>query len=79
MKIMNITNVEKFFGVIDQCEDKVELVTKNGDRYNLKSKLSQYVSLAKVFFGGRIPEVELVAHNPSDVSRIMKYVVNNTI
>ena len=25
-----------FFGVIDQCKEKVELVTENGDRYNLK-------------------------------------------
>ena len=49
MKVMNITDAEKFFGVIEQCEEKVELVTENGDIYNLKSKLSQYVSLSKVF------------------------------
>ena len=50
MKVMNIKNLDKFFGVIDQCEGKVELVTKNGDIYNLKSKLSQYVTMAKIFF-----------------------------
>ena len=76
MKVMNITNVEKFFRVIDQCEDKVELITENGDRYNLKSKLSQYASLAKVFFGGVIPEVELITHSQSDANRILCYMMN---
>ena len=28
VKVKNITNLEKFFGVIDQCEEKVELVTE---------------------------------------------------
>ena len=77
MKVMNITNVEKFFGVIDQCEEKVELVTENGDKYNLKSKLSQYASLAKVVFGGVIPEVNLITHSPSDTGKIIRYMMNN--
>ena len=77
MKVMNITDVEKFFGVIDQCEEKVELVTENGDKYNLKSKLSQYVSLTKVFFGGTIPVIELITHCPSDAGKIMRYMMNN--
>lgn len=76
MKIMNITNLDKFFGVIDQCEEKVELITENGDRYNLKSKLSQYVALAKVFFGGTIPSVELVTHCQEDKGRLLRYMMN---
>lgn len=77
VKVMNITNLEKFFGVIDQCKEKVELVTDNGDRYNLKSKLSQYVSLTKVVFGGVIPEVSLITHSPSDTGKIIRYMINN--
>ena len=72
---MNITNLEKFFSVIDQCEEKVELVTENGDIYNLKSKLSQYASLAKVFFGGKIPSVELITHSQSDKIRLINYMM----
>lgn len=77
MKVMNIKDVEKFFGVIDRCEEKVELVTENGDIYNLKSKLSQYVSLTKVFFNDVIPVVELITHSPSDAGKIMHYMMNN--
>ena len=45
MKIENIKDVDKFFEVVDSCKGRVELVTGEGDRLNLKSKLSQYVSL----------------------------------
>ena len=30
MKLTNITNVDKFFEVIDKCEGKVEMLTENG-------------------------------------------------
>ena len=49
MIVQNITDIDGFFKVIDSCKGKVELVTDEGDRLNLKSKLSQYVSLAKIF------------------------------
>lgn len=77
IKVMNITDIDKFFGVIDRCEGKVELVTDNGDIYNLQSKLSQFVSLTKVCFNGKIPVVELVTHCPSDAGRIMHCMMNN--
>ena len=48
MKVSNIKDIDKFFEVVDSCDGKVELVTGEGDRLNLKSKLSQYVSLANI-------------------------------
>ena len=77
VKVMNITNLEKFFGVIDQCEEKVELVTENGDVYNLKSKLGQYVSLSKVFMCGVIPSIELITNSPEDSGKILNYMMSN--
>ena len=44
MKVSNVTDVNKLFEVIDSCKGRVELVTGEGDRLNLKSKLAQYVS-----------------------------------
>ena len=38
MKVQNITDVDAFFKVIDECQGTVELVTGEGDRLNLKSK-----------------------------------------
>ena len=44
MKVMNIENPQEFLKVIDSCSGQVELVTADGDRLNLKSKLFQLVS-----------------------------------
>ena len=73
MKIMNISNVDDFFKVVDSCEGKVELVSKEGDRLNLKSTLTQYVALAKVFSNGYIRELELVIHEANDVKKFMEF------
>ena len=73
MKIQNITDVEKFFQVVDQCRGTVELVSPEGDRINLKSKLTQYLSMATMFSNGYIKELELVAHDEEDVERLIKY------
>lgn len=77
MKVMNIDNPEKFFEVVNQCKGTVELVTKEGDRLNLKSQLTKYVALTKLFADNAIPEMELVAHDPEDVNRLLDYMVNS--
>ena len=77
MKVSNIKDVDKFFEVVDSCTGKVELVTGEGDRLNLKSKLSQYVSLANIFSGGEIPELEIIAYEPEDTDRLIKFMMNN--
>ena len=76
MKVTNITNIEKFFEVVDSCKGKVELVTGEGDRLNLKSKLSQYVSLANIFSNGEIPELEIIAYEPDDTEKLIGFMIN---
>lgn len=76
MKVQNITNIEKFFDVVDSCEGKVELVTGEGDRLNLKSKLSQYVSMANIFSNGEIPELEIIAYEPADTKKLIDFMIN---
>ncbi|MBM6948758.1 polya polymerase [Mordavella massiliensis] len=76
MKVQNITNIDKFFQVIDNCKGRVELVTGEGDRLNLKSKLSQYVSMANIFSGGEIPELEIIAYEKEDIDRLVSFMIN---
>ena len=75
MKLENINDIDGFFKTIDSCKGKVELVTGEGDRLNLKSKLSQYVSLANIFSNGEIPELELVAYDPDDIQKLIDFMV----
>ena len=76
MKVENIKDVESFFEVVDSCKGRVELVTAEGDRLNLKSKLSQYVSLANIFSAGvDIPDLELIAYEPEDVNKLLQFMM----
>lgn len=75
MKVQNINNVDRFFEVVDHCKGRVELVTGEGDRLNLKSKLSQYVSLAKIFSDGTIEELEIIAYDPDDTRLLLEFMV----
>ena len=78
MKLTKIDNPERLFKVVDQCVGTVELVTGEGDRLNLKSKLCQIISLTSIFSGNiEMPELEIIAHEPEDVDRLIKFMMGN--
>ena len=77
MKVQNIKNIDKFFQVVDKCKGKVELVTGEGDRLNLKSKLSQYVSMANIFSNGEIPELDIIAYEPEDIGKLVNFMMES--
>lgn len=76
MKVQNIADVEGFFKVVDPCKGRVELVTGEGDRLNLKSKLSQYVSMANIFSNGEIPELEVIAYEKEDTDKLIQFMMD---
>ena len=77
MKIENVKDVDGFFKVVDSCKGRIELVTAEGDRLNLKSKLSQFVSLANIFSNtAAIPELELVVSEPEDIDKLVNFMIN---
>ena len=73
MKLYNINNIDAFFKAIDVCKGKIELVSSEGDCINLKSKLSQYISIAKLFEDGYMKELELNVYDKDDVVRMMNF------
>ena len=75
MKVQNIKNINKFFEVVDECKGRVELVTGEGDILNLKSKLSQYVSMANIFSNGEIPELEIIAYEKEDTDKLIHFMM----
>ncbi len=77
MKLYNVKDVNGFCNMIDSCKGQVMLITPEGDRLNLKSKLSQYVSLANYFNAGQeqIPEIEIVAYEADDARKIMEFMI----
>ncbi len=76
MRVENIKDIDKFFSVINSCKGRVELVTGEGDRLNLKSKLTQYVALANIFSNGEIPQMEIIASEKEDVDKLLNFMIN---
>ena len=76
MKVTNIKNIEGFFNTVDSCKGRVELVTGEGDRLNLKSKLCQYVSMANIFSNGEIPELEIIAYEREDIDKLINFMMS---
>ena len=76
MKITNIKEVEAFLNVVNDCEGDVTLTSIYGDRYNLKSKLSQYVAIAALV-GEHGEALELWCTNKADEAKFMKWFNEN--
>lgn len=76
MKIYNIKDVNKFQKTLDSCEGKISLISENGDKYDLRSKLSQLVALQSCFGTSGIENMEIIAENPKDVVRLMHYLMS---
>lgn len=79
MKIYNVDNVDGFFSVLDNCNGVVELITPDGDRLNLKSKLCQYVALSKFLKEAKLKDIEIVAYDPEDAQLLFHFLMEGKI
>ena len=73
--ILSLHNVDvsAFLAVLDTCEGNVYLVTNEGDRLNLRSKLCQLVVLTKLIEGGKIAEASIICENKNDESKLFRF------
>lgn len=72
MKITSLQDVEDFKKVINECEGEVWLESVYGDKYNLKSALTQYVAIADLMRDNS-GELELFAQLASDESKLIEF------
>ena len=75
MKLQHITDIEGFEKTVRNCKGKVELVTGEGDRLNLKSRLCRYVAFDKLFADENIGELEVIAAEPEDVTSLVDFLM----
>lgn len=74
MRLTNLKDVQKFMDAVNECEHGVYLKSVEGDVFNLKSSMSQYVAI------GRLIEesgdtLELFADSREDEARLLKLVM----
>ena len=75
MYIKDIIEPADFFAAVAACQGRVELVTGEGDRLNLKSTLCQYIALTQMLKDARMQDVELVVSDPKDYQALEKYLI----
>ena len=66
-------DVPDFLAVLDSCKGNVYLVTREGDKVNLRSKLCQLVGLTQLIEGGKIAEAYIICENPDDESKLFRF------
>ena len=77
MKLVNVNNVDGLFKVLDTCEGDVYLVSKEGDRINLKSKFSQMLFTANLFNKATISELDLIVSEPADMKKVVDFMISS--
>lgn len=71
MKIKNIKDVETFLNIVDHCNGEVTLTSIYGDKFNMKSKLTQYVAISALL-GEHGDELELWCSEKTDEEKFLK-------
>lgn len=71
MKIKNLKDVETFLNVVNECKGDVTLTSQYGDKFNLKSALTQYVAVAALV-GEYGDELELWCSDKEDEMKFLK-------
>ena len=66
-------DVPEFLKVLDSCVGEVYLMTRDGDRLNLKSKLCQLVGLTALIEGGKIAEAFIICEKEEDERTLFRF------
>ncbi|MBQ9833081.1 MAG: polya polymerase [Clostridia bacterium] len=75
MQIKNIIEPRKFFEAVAKCNGSVELLTKEGDRLNMKSTLCQYIALTQMFEDENMSGVEIKVSDESDWEKLCAFLI----
>ncbi|MBQ1264080.1 MAG: polya polymerase [Oscillospiraceae bacterium] len=73
MKIKNIKEVEAFRQVVRECTSDVYLKSQEGDVFNLKSAMSEYIALGRLLSEAG-DSLELFASNREDEAKLLAFV-----
>ena len=73
MKLKNIKEVEAFRNAVKACTGDVYLKSVDGDVFNLKSALSEYIALGRLL-SEQGDSLELFASNREDEARLLRFV-----
>lgn len=70
---VNDIDLKEFNKVLTSCKGDMFMVTKEGDRLNLKSKLCQLIGFTNLIEGGHIANATLECTDPEDHMRLLRF------
>ena len=74
MKLNNVKDVQTFIAAVNACEHDVYLKSVEGDVFNLKSSLSQYIAIGRLIEESG-DSLELFAQTREDEARLLEMVI----
>ena len=66
-------NLNDFTTIIQECKGDVYMVTEEGDRLNLKSKLCQLIGFTTLIQGGTVTKAKIECTNAEDESKLFRF------
>ena len=69
---MHDIDLKEFNEVLAACKGDVFMVTPEGDRLNLKSRLCQLIGFTKLIEGGKISEAQIECSSVEDESMLFR-------
>lgn len=72
MRLTNVKDVHKFMQVINDCEHNVYLKSQEGDVFNLKSSMSEYIAIGRLLEENG-DSLELFADSREDEARLINF------
>ena len=66
-------DVPMFLDLLSRCKGNVYLISDEGDKLNLKSKLCQLVGLTRLIEGGKIASCYIQCEDPEDESMLFRF------
>lgn len=72
MQLTNVKDVKKFIETVNACEHGVYLKSLEGDVFNLKSSMSQYIAIGRLLEESG-DSLELFADSKEDEMRLLNF------
>ena len=70
---MHNVDLKEFVSVVESCKGEVYLITDEGDKLNLKSRLCRVIGLINLVEAGRLSDAKLICTDPDDESKLFRF------
>ncbi|MCQ2500220.1 MAG: hypothetical protein MJ117_02610 [Lachnospiraceae bacterium] len=75
-RMVTLDQVDQFLSLVDSCRGNIYLTSKYGDRFNLKSKLSQFLAISAIL-DSDADDLDIQCADHEDDSRLRHFLLTH--